>query len=102
MESNLSIDYIPEALEGTAVLHLTGAATFVEAPELRKELFGALESLHGGRLVVELADVERMDTAAMAVLVEGLLETRGRPRGPDLLLYPQRVGEEGLPSGGAR
>ena len=26
MESKLSIDYIPEALEATAVLHLTGAA----------------------------------------------------------------------------
>ena len=78
----LQIDFHPEALEDTSVLHLKGEATFRQAPELRKQLFGALEQGHRARLVVELAEVETMDTAAMAVLVEGLMEARHG--GPEL------------------
>lgn len=65
----------------TAVLHLRGMATYREAPELRRRLFTALAE-GDDRLILELEDVETMDTAAMAVLVEGLLETRDR--GPQL------------------
>ncbi|MEM7355268.1 MAG: STAS domain-containing protein [Acidobacteriota bacterium] len=83
MAQQLAIDYLPEALEDTAVLHLRGQATFREAPELRSRLFEALAAHgKGHRLVVELAEVERIDTAGMAVLVEGLLATR--QEGPDL------------------
>lgn len=76
LASTLEINYHPEALDDTAVLHLSGEATFREAPELRRRLFSALEEPSRPRLVVELADVATMDTAAMAVLVEGLMKTR--------------------------
>ena len=83
MNSPLEIDYHPDVLEDTSVLHLRGTATFREAPELRRQVMKALGALERGRLVVELAEVERMDTAAMAVLVEGLLESRGS-EGPNI------------------
>lgn len=82
MNSELEIDYLREVLDNTSVLHLRGTATFREAPELRQKMFEALGDLKSGRLVVELAEVRRMDTAAMAVLVEGLLASRGE--GPNL------------------
>lgn len=73
----LEIDYRGDVLENTSVLHLKGHATYKEAPELRRRLFSAVaEEPKEGRLVVELAEVEQMDTAAMAVLVEGLMATR--------------------------
>ncbi|MEM1179567.1 MAG: STAS domain-containing protein [Acidobacteriota bacterium] len=65
----------------TDVLHLEGRATYREASELRLHLFRAIEArgnTRESRLVLELAEVETMDTSAMAVLVEGLLETRHR------------------------
>lgn len=79
----LDIEYRQKVLDDTSALHLTGRATYKEAPELRRRLFEAIaEEPEGGRLVVELADVDTMDTAAMAVLVEGLMATRHE--GPDL------------------
>jgi len=83
MDSQLEIAYHPDILENTSVLHLKGTATHKEAPELRRHIFNALGALESGRLVVELAEVDRMDTAAMAVLVEGLLASRG-PDGPHI------------------
>lgn len=74
--SGLDIDYRPEVGSQTAVLHLRGQATYREAPELRRRLFEAVADRAAGRLVLELAEVEKMDTAAMAVLVEALLATR--------------------------
>lgn len=83
MPQPLEIDYLPEAVENTAVLHLRGRATFREAPELRSRLFAAIAAHGAGhRLVVELAEVEHIDTAGMAVLVEGLIATRRQ--GPDV------------------
>lgn len=77
MDGNLSINYRPEVVAKTSVLHLEGQATYREAPELRRRL---LEAVAGepddARLVVELGSVRHMDTAAMAVLVEGLMLTR--------------------------
>lgn len=75
----LEIDYQREVAADADVLHLRGDATYVEAPELRRRLFEAVAERPSGRLVLELAEVEKMDTAAMAVLVEGLLATRGKP-----------------------
>jgi len=83
MPQPLEIEYQPEAVQNTAVLHLRGRASFREAPELRSRLFAAIDTLaEGTRLVVELEEVEQIDTAGMAVLVEGLIATR--KRGPDL------------------
>ena len=78
---SLEIRYDAEAAPEAAVLHLRGEATYKEAPDLRRSLFDALGDATTDRLVLELAAVEKMDTAAMAVLVEGLLATRNeRPQ----------------------
>ncbi len=83
MHQQLEVSYLPEAVDNTAVLHLRGKATYHEAPELRSSLFEAITTLdQNHRLVVELAEVEQIDTAGMAVLVEGLLATR--EQGPNL------------------
>lgn len=79
--SPLATEFRPEAIADTDVLHLRGRVTYREAPDLRRALFDAIAG-GDGNLVVELRDVETMDTAGMAVLVEGLLATRDR--GPKL------------------
>ena len=76
MEQALEISYRPQVLPDTSVVHLQGQATFRQAPELRRQIFQAVGARDTERLVVELADVEAMDTAAMAVLVEALMATR--------------------------
>jgi anti-anti-sigma factor len=70
------IDYQPQAREYTALLNVGGTVTFREAPELRRNLFRAIGENHDRNVVVELGEVDRMDTAAMAVLLEGLMATR--------------------------
>ncbi|MCP4200597.1 MAG: STAS domain-containing protein [bacterium] len=75
--STLEIEFDPDAREATATLKLGGRAGYREAPQLRRALFDAIAASAGRNLVVELALVEKMDTAAMAVLVEGCIATRG-------------------------
>ncbi len=58
------------------MLHLRGRASYREAPELRRTVFDAISVSADKNLVVELDEVETMDTAAMAVLVEALMATR--------------------------
>lgn len=72
--SELAIEY-QTAADGD-VLRLRGRATYREAHELREKLFAAIAARPSGRLVLELSAVEVMDTAALAVLVEGILATR--------------------------
>ena len=74
--SSLSIELDPDAREATVMLHLKGRATYREAPELRRALFEALEITGDRNLVVELDDVDEIDTAAMAVLVEAMMVSR--------------------------
>ena len=78
------IDYEPQAGQYTAMLSLQGSVTFREAPELRRQLFEAIEAHPDRNLVVELSKVDRFDTAAMAVLLEGLMMTY--ENGPALFL----------------
>lgn len=83
MMQSLAIEYRGDVMENTSVLHLKGVATHREAPELRRRLFAAVaEEPEEGRLVIELGEVKQMDTAAMAVLVEGLMATR--KQGPNI------------------
>ncbi len=82
--STLEIEFTPEALEATAMFHLRGRASYKEAAHLRKELFAAIEVIGDRNLVVELDEVESIDTAAMAVLMEALRDTHGQ--GPDMYL----------------
>lgn len=82
--SFLEIQFEPESKPATAMLSLRGRASYRESDQLRQVLFGAIESLGDKNLVVDLEGLERLDTAAMAVLVEGLMETRDS--GPDVFL----------------
>lgn len=79
----LRISYDHRADLAAGVLTLQGTATYHEAPALRRELLSAMAHRGAENLVVDLAAVERMDTAAMAVLVEGLLAAHG-DHGPQL------------------
>ena len=81
---SLEIEFIPDAMPATAMFYLRGRAGYQEAAQLRKELFAAIELTADKNLVVELDEVESMDTAAMAVLVEALRDTHDG--GPDVYL----------------
>jgi anti-anti-sigma factor len=74
--SPLQIEFVPDAKEATAMLHLVGRASYREAPELRRAVFDAISVTTDKNLVIELDRVEAMDTAALAVLVEALMVTR--------------------------
>lgn len=58
------------------MLVVGGRATYHEAPDLRRSLFKAISSTGDGLLMVDLSEVQRMDTASVAVLVEGMISTR--------------------------
>ena len=75
--SALEIDFDPDAKESTAKLHLRGRASYREAPDLRRAVFDAIAVSTDKNLVVELDEVETIDTAALAVLVEAMMATRG-------------------------
>lgn len=76
-QDRFAVDYDPRAGQYTAMLTVHGAVTFRQAPELRKQLLQAIEAHPERNLVVELSQVTRFDTAAMAVLLEGLMLTTG-------------------------
>ncbi len=85
--SALAIEFLPDAREASAILRLEGRASYREAPELRRAVFDAIAATREKNLVVELGRVEKIDTAALAVLVEALIATRdGDP--PIFLISP--------------
>ncbi|MFQ5779677.1 MAG: STAS domain-containing protein [Nitrospiria bacterium] len=59
-------------------LVVQGRITYHEAPEFREIIFGEVSSTRLTALVVELGGVKHIDTAGLAVLVEGLLASRQR------------------------
>lgn len=71
------------------LLRVRGVATFREAPELRERLFEAIDRAAGAPTIVDLEGVARIDTAAVAVLVEGL--ARSLEAGGDLFLTAPSV-----------
>jgi len=77
-KARFSTDYDPQAGQYTAMLTVSGAVTFREAPELRQSLMKAIEAHPERNLVVQLGQVVKFDTAAMAVLLEGLKATQGK------------------------
>ncbi len=84
MTSALAIELDSYTTATTSTLHLRGEASYRQAAELRTALFDAIEASGDNNLVVALDEVDRIDTAAMAVLLEGLVATHGH--GPDLYL----------------
>lgn len=82
--TSFGLDYQPQAGKYTAMLSLRGAVSFREAPTLRSRLLDAIEAHPDRNLVVELSQVDRFDTAAMAVLLEVLMLTH--ETGPEVYL----------------
>ena len=74
MSSSFQAEFLPDAEGHPRILSLAGRISFREAPHLRATLFGAI-SPAGHHLFIDLAKVEAMDTAALAVLVEGMVAT---------------------------
>ena len=77
-------DFQAEAEEKAGVLSLAGRISYHQAPHLRASLFEAIDNTRTSHLLVDLAEVEAMDTASLAVLVEGLIATEGK--GPEIFL----------------
>lgn len=71
-------------MPGIRKVRVLGRVTFHEAPELRATILREVRRPGTTKLVVDLGGIDRMDTAGMAVLVEGLLA--GREKGLGLLL----------------
>jgi len=71
-----STELAPDFKAATAMLQVSGIADYRQAPELRRAVFEAIGAARGKNLVIDLERVERVDTAAMAVLVEALMATR--------------------------
>lgn len=87
--SPLEIDEEALGKRPGGLLRVRGVATFREAPELRERLFEAIDRAGGAPTIVDLESVSRIDTAAVAVLVEGL--ARSLEAGGDLFLTAPSV-----------
>jgi anti-anti-sigma factor len=71
-------------LEDASTLSIRGSIRYPQAPALRRSMLDWIDSARAGRLIVELEEVEEMDTSGAAVLVESLLY--GRDRSKQMLL----------------
>lgn len=78
MSTDHEIDCQVEPAGEKTVIHVRGDLTYEEAPRLHEILFRAIEDADVKTLRVDLSGVERMDTAGLAVLVEGIMATRKR------------------------
>jgi anti-sigma B factor antagonist len=84
MGIELQTRFEPQGEEDASLLEVRGRVTYREAPALRRALFDAIDNGSKDSLAVDLSEVERMDTAGLAVLIEALLATRGK--GPEIRL----------------
>jgi anti-sigma B factor antagonist len=66
-----------EAVDGTVVVSLAGELDLYNAQEVREALEGAAER-KPERIVVDLADVEFMDSTALGVLIEAKTKLENR------------------------
>ncbi len=60
------------------MLLVQGRISYHEAPEFREIIFDKVANTRGSVLVVDLGGVEQIDTAGLAVLLEGLLSAQLR------------------------
>jgi anti-sigma B factor antagonist len=74
-----------DRVDGAAVVHLSGELDLHNAAEVRKTLLAVADEAPT-RLVVDLADVEFIDSTALGVLVEA--RSRFADRGTFLLASP--------------
>jgi anti-anti-sigma factor len=86
--ADLEIREEPLGKRPGGLLRIRGTATYRQAPKLREHLFSAIDRAGGKPTIADLEGIERIDTAAMAVLVEGL--ARSLEKGGDLYLTAPR------------
>ena len=67
---------------GRRIVHLAGEIDLEHAPQVRKVLLGAVEQ--GRFVLVDMAEVEYIDSSGIACLIEALQEARNK--GADLAL----------------
>lgn len=84
MSEPLQIERAGSCGSDACLLVLRGDIDYTCAPELRANLFEALDEVGAGPILVDLGEVRSIDTAGMAVLVEGLVTSE--ERGGKLLL----------------
>jgi anti-sigma B factor antagonist len=84
MSSDLDIECQVEQGGDESVIRVRGTLTFEEAPYLHEVLLRVIDETESRTLRVDLSGVERMDTAGLAVLIEGHMATRKRQ--PKLVL----------------
>src|SRR5690349_16172335 len=63
---------------GSLGIALRGGISYREAPELRQTVLDTLARRDVTSVIVDLAQVDRMDTSGVAVLVEALMGSRKR------------------------
>jgi anti-anti-sigma factor len=73
-----------EGMPHASSMALAGRVTLDEASAVRNEILGWLTSTDASRIVMELSNVEKMDTAGAAVLAEAIRV--GRDHGQSILL----------------
>ena len=71
-------------LEDASTLRVRGRIRYAQAPALRQDLLDWVARSRASRLIIELEEVEEMDTSGVAVLVETL--AFGRDRSKRILL----------------
>ncbi len=67
-----------EGMPQASTMALAGRVTLDEASAARSEILGWLASTDATRIVMELSNVEKMDTSGAAVLVEAIRVARDR------------------------
>lgn len=77
-EGSLRVEFVRRTEHGACALVVGGQATYRQAADLRHSLISAITTTGDGLLMVDLSSVDRMDTASMAVLVEGFILTQDR------------------------
>ena len=73
----IQITPIPSSA-GSLGIALRGRISYREAPELRQTVLDTLARKDVASVIVDLAQVDRMDTSGVAVLVEALMDSRKR------------------------
>ena len=74
---------VPE-IEDASMLFVRGRIRYPQAPALRKGILDWIAHTSASRMIIELGEVEEMDTSGAAVLVEALVF--GRDRSKQMLL----------------
>jgi anti-anti-sigma factor len=71
-------------IDDASTLHVRGRIRYAQAHDLRRAILDWVARSKASRLIIELDEVEEMDTSGVAVLVEALLF--GRDRSKQMLL----------------